>query len=300
MIIRFIKVSVLVTLVIGLMVFFSSRASGSEPYVGQTKKDCMECHIDRFYPTGDFFRAETQTKWHLHWLLFSLSFFVFACGIMAKLYVGSLGFGRVFSEAIEWERFFHFFLFEVILQRKIFQISRLRWFIFISESMGFIALFLLFLFLAVTRFIFKIEFFVSGAGGLALDFLLDLIGLLILCGTIVSLIRRLLKNKNLITERQDIVAVLLLFIIVLTGFFIEAFRLAILPVSYESYFSFVGSGIAGILRNFDLPWAVFRFYTWIVHAIFVFLFLAYVPFSKFIHFMTCPVSILAMSSDPQG
>jgi hypothetical protein len=28
--------------------------------------------------------------------------------------------------------------------------------------------------------------------------------------------------------------------------------------------------------------------------------LAHIPFSKFIHFIACPVSILASSSDPQG
>jgi nitrate reductase gamma subunit len=58
--------------------------------------------------------------------------------------------------------------------------------------------------------------------------------------------------------------------------------------------------MAGIIRNIDLPWTVIRYYTWIIHAIIVLIFLAYIPFSKFIHFMTCPVSTLAMSSDPQG
>jgi nitrate reductase gamma subunit len=151
-----------------------------------------------------------------------------------------------------------------------------------------------------TRFVFKVEFFISGAGGLALKFMLDLTGLLILCGTLASFSRRLFKKEKLLTETQDLVAVSFLFLIVVTGFLVEGFRLAALPVTNESYFSFVGYGIGSILSNFDMPWAVFRFYTWIVHAILVFLFLAYVPFSKFIHFMACPVSILAMSSDPQG
>lgn len=297
---RLVRLSAIIAFMICLILFLHSKTPASEPYVEKTKKDCMQCHTDKYYPAGDFFKAETVTKWNYHWWIFSICFFAFSCGIMAKLYVWNIGKEKIFSNKIEWKRFLNFLFFEVIFQRKILRESYLRWFIFFSESMGFLMLFLIFLVLVFTRFVFKIDFFISGAGSLALDFLLDLIGLLILCGTIVSLIRRSLKNKNLITEREDIVAVLFLFFIVLTGFFLEAFKLAVLPVSYESYFSFVGFGIASILRVFDLPWTVIRFYTWIFHAIIVFIFLAYIPFSKFIHFMTCPISILAMSSDPQG
>ena len=96
------------------------------------------------------------------------------------------------------------------------------------------------------------------------------------------------------------VAVLLLFFIVLTGFLLEAFRLAELPVSFESYFSFVGLALAGLFRLIPLAWTDIHFYAWIVHATIVFIFLAYIPFSKFIHFIACPISILASSSDPQG
>ena len=287
--------------VLCLVLLLGSDALASEPYVKQAKKDCVECHVAKYYPSGDFFKAETVTKWRYHWWIFSIGFFAFTCGVMAKLYVWSMGRGRVFSKGIERNRFLNFLVFEVVLQRKIFKESYVRWFIFFSESMGFLMLFFFFLILVFTRFVFKIEFFISGAGGLALNFLLDFIGLLILCGTVVSFVRRTVKKKkNLITEREDIVAVLFLFFIVLTGFFLEACKIAVLPVSYETYFSFVGFGMASIMRHFDLPWTAIRFYGWIVHAIIVFLFFAYIPFSKFIHFMTCPVTTLAMSSDPQG
>jgi nitrate reductase gamma subunit len=104
----------------------------------------------------------------------------------------------------------------------------------------------------------------------------------------------------MITEREDILAVILLFLIVVTGFLLEGFRMAVLPISFESYFSFVGLALAGVFRQFPLAWTDIHFYTWIVHATLVFIFLAYIPFSKFIHFIACPVSILASSSDPQG
>jgi len=296
-----IRLSLAVLLVGGLFLMLNAQAFASEPYVKQTKKDCMECHVDKYYPGKDFFRAETKTKWHYHWWAFSLFLFVFSAGVLGKVYVWSMGHGKVLPrEEIERKRMVNFLFFEAILQRKLFKESRLRWFIYLSESFGFMALFFVFLVFVFTRFVFKIDFFMSGAGGLILEFLMDLLGLLILSGTIASFIRRSIKRPNMITEREDLIAVLFLFLIVLTGFLLEAFRLAVLPVSFESYFSFVGLALASLFRQIPLAWTDIHFYTWIVHATIVFIFLAYIPFSKFIHFIACPVSILASSSDPQG
>jgi nitrate reductase gamma subunit len=296
-----IRLSLAVLLVGGLFLMLNAQAFASEPYVKQTKKDCMECHVDKYYPGKDFFKAETKTKWHYHWWAFSIFLFVFSAGVLGKVYVWSMGHGKVLPrEKIEQKRMVNFLFFEATLQRKLFKESRLRWFIYLSESFGFMALFFVFLVFVFTRFVFKIDFFMSGAGGLILEFLMDLLGLLILSGTIASFIRRSIKRPNMITEREDLIAVLLLFLIVLTGFLLEAFRLAVLPVSFESYFSFVGLALASLFRLIPLAWTDIHFYTWIVHATIVFIFLAYIPFSKFIHFIACPVSILASSSDPQG
>ena len=295
------KLSLAILLVGALFVIFHAQANASEPYVKQTKKDCVECHVDKYYPNKDFFRAETATKWHYHWWAFSLFLLVFSGGVLGKVYVWSMGHGKILPrEEIDQKRMAHFLFFEAILQKKLFKESRLRWFIYLSESLGFIALFFVFLVFVFTRFVFKIDFFTTGAGGLILDFLMDLLGLLILSGTIASFIRRSIKRPNMITEKEDLFAVLLLFFIVLTGFLLEAFRMAVLPVTFESYFSFVGLALAGLFRQIPLAWTDVHFYTWIVHATIVFIFLAYIPFSKFIHFIACPVSILASSSDPQG
>ncbi len=285
----------------GFFLTFHAQVFASEPYVKQTKKDCVECHVDKYYPGKDFFRAETQTKWHYHWWAFSLFLFVFCAGILGKVYIWSMGHGKVLStKEMEQTRVVNALFFEALLQRKLYKESRLRWFIYLSESFGFMTLFFVFLVFVLTRFVFKIDFFVTGGGGLILDFLMDFLGLLILSGTIASFVRRSIKRPNMITEREDIIAVLLLFFIVLTGFLLEGFRMAVLPVTFESYFSFVGLAMASLFRLIPLVWTDIHFYTWIIHATIVFIFLAYVPFSKFIHFIACPVTILASSSDPQG
>ena len=296
-----VRLSLAVFLVAGLFLMIHTQAFASEPYVKQTKKDCIECHVDQYYPGKDFFQAETQTKWRYHWWAFSLFLFVFCAGVLGKVYVWSMGHGKVIPrEEIDQKRMVHLLFFEAILQRKLLKESRLRWFIYLSESFGFMALFFVFLVFVFTRFVFKIDFFIAGAGGLILDFLMDFLGLLIFSGTIASFIRRSIKRPNMITEREDLMAVLLLCSIVVTGFLLEGFRMAVLPVTFESYFSFVGLVVASIFRWIPLAWTDIHFYTWIVHATIVFMFLAYIPFSKFIHFIACPVSILGSSSDPQG
>jgi nitrate reductase gamma subunit len=298
---RWIRLSLAVLLVGGLFLTIHAQGFASEPYVKQTKKDCIECHVDKYYPGKDFFRAETKTKWQYHWWAFTIFLFVFCAGVLGKVYIWSMGHGKVLpGEEVEKKKWVKVLWFEAILQRKLFTESRLRWFIYLSESFGFMALFFVFLVFVFTRFVFKIDFFIAGAGGLILDFLMDFLGLLIFSGTIASFIRRSIKRPNMITEREDILAVILLFLIVTTGFLLEGFRMAVLPISFESYFSFVGLALAGVFRQLPLAWTDIHFYTWIVHATLVFIFLAYIPFSKFIHFIACPVSILASSSDPQG
>ena len=298
---RWIRLALAFFLVGVLFLMIHPQTFASEPYVKQTKKDCTECHVDKYYPGKDFFQAETQTKWHYHWWAFSLFLFVFCAGVLGKVYLWSMGQGKVLgTEEIEQKRVVQLLFFEAILQRKLFKESRLRWFIYLSESFGFMALFFVFLVFVFTRFVFKIDFFIAAAGGLILDFLMDFLGLLIFSGTIASFIRRSIKRPNMITEREDLIAVLLLFLIVITGFLLEGFRMAVLPVTFESYFSFAGLGVACLLRWIPVAWTDIHFYTWIVHATIVFIFLAYIPFSKFIHFIACPVSILASASDPQG
>lgn len=298
---RWVRSSVGFFLILGFF-FLYTKAIATEPYVIQTKKDCTECHTDRYYPGKDFFQSETKMKWRYHWWAFSLSLLIFLGGIFGRIYLWSIGHGKVLlpQRKVERGKILNLLFFEALLQKSLLKLSRLRWFIFFSESFGFMALFVVFLIFVFTRFVFKIDFFIKGPGGLLLDFLMDLLGLLIFIGAIVSLMRRWKKSPDRITEREDILAVLFLFFIVLTGFFLEAFRLAVLPVSWEAYFSFVGFGLALFLRKIPLSWTDIHFYTWLVHATLVFMFLAYIPFSKLIHFIGCPLTILGVSSDSQG
>ncbi len=269
-----------------------------EDLMRNTGKECRDCHTGRLYPQGDFFGWEASKKWRLHWALFSLSAFVGLSGVFASLSIWSLGRSPSVHHPFRWSAAGRALVLEVLLGLRIWRQSRLRWAVFFLISMGFTALGVVFAVIVATRYIGQSEFFLSGAGGLALDFLADLLGLAVLAGCLLALLRRGLGRKaHLRTEAEDIWILLLLTAVVLSGFFLEAARLAVAAPVGRLAASFVGFAAAQVLKSWDLPWVVIRFYVWIAHAALVFVFFAYVPFSKLFHVMACPVTILATASE---
>lgn len=274
------------------------HARKGEDLVRSTGKECRDCHASRLYPQGDFFGWEASKKWRLHWALFSLSAFVGLSGVFAAISIWSLGRSPSIHHPLRWSVAGRAVVSEVLLGRRIWRQSRLRWAVFFLVSMGFVALAAVFALIVATRHIGQSEFFLSGAGGLALDFLADLLGLAILVGCLLALMRRGLgREAHLQTEAEDIWVLLLLLAIVLSGFFLEAARLAVVAPSGRLGASFVGFAAAQVLKRWDLPWVAIRFYVWIAHAVLVFVFFAYVPFSKLFHVIGCPVTILATASE---
>jgi nitrate reductase gamma subunit len=124
------------------------------------------------------------------------------------------------------------------------------------------------------------------------DLGLDLLGLLVLGGTILGFLRRLppLKNQYASAAVEDLTSLGFIFILALTGFILESFRIAALPSRPDQFYSFVGAGLAWILRHAHLPWAVWHFYFWNIHMLLALAFIAYIPRSGFFHILTCPVT----------
>ena len=158
--------------------------------------------------------------------------------------------------------------------------------------MAFSVLFILMLFVYGYIIAAQIRTFgIPSLGGRILDFLMDFLGLSILVGVILSALRRyVFKQPHLKTEVRDNVALLFVFLIVITGFLLEAFRIAVLPFSLKHSASFVGFTLALLFRDLPLNWTTFHFYLWNFHFLLAFAFIAYVPYSKFVHIVTCPVT----------
>ncbi len=229
---------------------------------------------------------------------FSVAAWVMMTGIYGAVSLWRKGKAPSLRHPIHWPSVVRAVVWEVIGGRRIWRQSRLRWAIFFSISITFIALFVIFLIMVVTRYVYPTPFFTTGIGAGVLDVLADLCGLMIFVGTLLALYRRYVrKEPHLVLESGDVIVLWLLVGIIASGFFLEACRLAVVPHTGRTYASFVGLGGARILRSIDVAWTGVRLYVWLFHAVLAFVFLAYMPFSKLFHVIACPVSIVASASE---
>src|SRR5512134_3775711 len=129
----------------------------------------------------------------------------------------------------------------------------------------------------------------------------DTFGLVLLAGILVALVRRhLFRPEGLTREGDDLLQLLLLFAIGVTGFLIEAVRLAAThpaaaPASYVSNAVaplFAGASIGDLLSAHRALW-------W-THLFLAFGFLAAIPMTKMLHLGAGPVNIFLRTSRPKG
>jgi len=129
----------------------------------------------------------------------------------------------------------------------------------------------------------------------------ELAGVLILFGVLMALWRRLVqKPETLETAFSDIWALLLIALIVITGFAVEGIRIsvsgdkcpAISTVGYMVSFAFSGIGSdSGKALHAVLWWA---------HSVLVFLWIATIPYTKFVHILTLPTNAFFSKMKPAG
>ncbi len=121
-------------------------------------------------------------------------------------------------------------------------------------------------------------------------FAYDFLAALMILGVLLALFRRfVLRDRRLLTFTQDRVAIALLGAILLLGIVTEGVRLlsAGTPPAAAVY-SFLGYGVAALLRWLNLAWTSIYPVLWYLHAWLVVAFFAYLPFSKFMHLLAGP------------
>jgi predicted CXXCH cytochrome family protein len=121
-------------------------------------------------------------------------------------------------------------------------------------------------------------------------FAYDFLTALMILGVSFALVRRfVLRDRRLPTFSQDKVAIFLLGAILLAGILSEGVRLlsAQTPPQVAVY-SFLGYGVAALLRPLPLAWPSVYPYLWYLHAWLAVAFIAYLPFSKFMHVLAGP------------
>jgi Fe-S oxidoreductase/nitrate reductase gamma subunit len=129
----------------------------------------------------------------------------------------------------------------------------------------------------------------------------DTFGLLLLAGIFVALVRRyLFRPKGLTRDGDDLLQLLLIGAIGVTGFLVEAVRIAATHPAAAPV-SFVSNAISPLFADASLG-SLLSLHRglWWTHLLLAFGFLATIPFSKMFHLGAGVVNVFLRSSRPRG
>ena len=191
---------------------------------------------------------------------------------------------------------------EVLFQKQLADKSIGRWLAHMLMFYGFLGLLLLSAIAVALETVIPESFRVSlymleGAGHNYYKAAGDLFGAAILAGLIMTFVRRYVtKDSQLYTEADDTVTLAALFLLVASGFLLEAVRISMAAPGPELNYSFIGYRLAalfgGVANAGGLATGV-----WVFHATLNAILLAYIPHSKFLHIINSPVEIVLNASE---
>jgi Fe-S oxidoreductase len=134
------------------------------------------------------------------------------------------------------------------------------------------------------------------------SFIVDVFGALALVGVGIAAVRRLiLKPGKLVYTDEAWLILVAIFLIALTGFLIEGWRIAATNDPWGAWSPF-GDLVARMSRSLMSVAAMKAAHrgVWWAHAVLVFAFLAWAPYTKMIHALTGPLNIYTARLAPSG
>lgn len=147
--------------------------------------------------------------------------------------------------------------------------------------------------------------FLHGNTYLAFSFLNDIGGVFVIIGVILAFIRRYVQRPDrLDSTTGDAVALALIFLVVITGFILEGFRIvaAAAPVAWAKW-SFLGfafsKAFAGLAPGTQLAWYQGLWWFHIVLAVGAVVYIS-LCFSKLTHILVSPLNVFFRSLQPKG
>jgi Fe-S oxidoreductase/nitrate reductase gamma subunit len=146
--------------------------------------------------------------------------------------------------------------------------------------------------------------FIFGNFYLTFSSILDLFGLLAIIGVLLALFRRyVLKPKRLDNKFEDALVLIVLFLILITGFTNEGLRIASTSPEFERW-SFVGWQFSKLFLalggSSESSFENLHLFSWWIHVILAFGFIGYISYSKLLHFISSPLNQFFRSFSPQG
>ena len=149
--------------------------------------------------------------------------------------------------------------------------------------------------------------FLTGKVYLVFSLLMEIFGLAVLLGIAMALFRRYVTKPEGLGYKgkpdntpDDVIVLLLIGAIIITGFFIEALRIHVTRPSWEIW-SFGGWTLAGAFCGLNPETAkLLHKITWWTHTFLSLGFIAYIPYSRLLHIITTPANLFFSSLKPVG
>jgi nitrate reductase gamma subunit len=228
------------------------------------------------------------------YILAGVASLILLMGLIGMIHIWRLGKAPTLNKNIKISKWIGSILKSSILETQILEYGVLAWLAHIMIFWGFMSLLLLTSFHFVLNWFTPTSssffyYFKAGNGDLFLALWGDFWGLIMLAGVLIALFRRyILKPEIISTISSDSIAIWFLFVLTISGFLCEAVRLAAHPGAHDAAYSFAVNWLVPFLKDFNLTETSLTYLFW-VHAILSFLFIAYIPFSKFRHIFSSPL-----------
>jgi len=185
---------------------------------------------------------------------------------------------------------------DALLQRRLYRQSRTRWVIHALIFYPFVFRFFWGL-IALISSLWIAEW--PGAWNMldknfpAGAFLFDLSGVMVISGILCAIVRGVLRRseKPPGLPTQDWTAQGLMSGIIIFGFVLEGLRIAMTGSPPGSGYAFLGYGISRLFTDVSDLTGIYG-YIWYAHAILTGAFVAYLPFSRMLHILLAPVSLV--------
>lgn len=129
----------------------------------------------------------------------------------------------------------------------------------------------------------------------------DILGFGLMLGLLLAIARRYIsKPEKLHSTSADILMLGLLALMCIQGFLLEGIRISATQDPWAK-FSPIGYIISIPFKNINLDFqSNLHFTIWWFHTITVFVFIAYIPYSKFLHIFSSSLSLLNKKIEPKG
>jgi len=250
----------------------------------------------------DISQASREIMWNIShpwimYLLFFIAMAVFACGLYKRIDFWRKG--KPDDERFsDWGKRIWLLLKELFLQNRVVT----------SRFPGIFHSFIIYSFivLIITTGVIAIDYdmgtgFFRGHVYAFLTVAAEFAGIIILVGVVMAACRRyIFKPETLKTFPGDTWALVLIALLVVTGFLIEGLRIAVdkdkwaalSPVGYG--FSFMFTGIS------EQTGKIIHIVFWWIHTALAMLWIATIPYTKFFHLISLPTNIFFSKLKPRG